>query len=512
MGKYIIAFDLGTGGNKSVLYDIEGQCLARKFVPYPTQYPASGWHEQRPMDWWQAVVQSTRGLLAETGIDPGEVECCGISGHSLGVVPLDKEGRLLREATPIWSDSRPTVQPAEFFARVREEDWYFTTGNGFPPPLYSVFKIMWYRDHEPEMFDRIATVIGTKDFINFKLTGRLVTDHSYASGSGVYDLKAARYSDRLIQAGALPAEIFPDIVPSTEVIGTLIKAAAEELGLTEKVRVTAGGVDNSCMALGGRAFKEGRICNALGSSSWMAVSSSTPLLDLESRPYVFAHILPGMFASAIGVFSTGTTFNWIRDQVFRGLTAEAGGHNDDVFEQMFALAGQSPPGANQLIFNPTMGGGSSVDPTPNIRGGYLGLDLGHTRADLIRAAMEGIAMALRLALDELGKLTRLGHEIVVVGGGNRSPVWRQIYADIYEINVVKTSVDQEVSALGAAAAAAVGTGLWPDFENIDEIHGVEDVSRPNPETQGIYRRLLPIYLKAREHLGELGDMIAELNE
>ncbi|MBE0696864.1 MAG: pentose kinase, partial [Anaerolineaceae bacterium] len=158
MGRHILAFDLGTGGNKASIFDPEGQCVAEQFVPYPTSYPRSGWHEQRPEDWFSAVVESTQALLKLTQIDPAEIGCLGISGHSLGVVPLDKEGHLLRDTTPIWSDSRAQAQAAEFFTRIPEDDWYLLTGNGFPAPLYSVFKIMWYRDTEPDLFNRAAKV------------------------------------------------------------------------------------------------------------------------------------------------------------------------------------------------------------------------------------------------------------------------------------------------------------------------------------------------------------------
>ncbi len=210
--RYIVAWDLGTSGNKASLYNIEGQCLAAAFVPYQTHYPAQGWHEQRPFDWWRAVVESTRQLLDRAAVDRRAIDCCGISGHSLGVVPLDREGRLLRERTPIWSDARAVAQAQRFFTRIDERAWYLSTGNGFPPPLYSVFKLMWYRDSEPKLFDRIAKVIGTKDFVNFRLTGQIVTDHSYASGSGVYDLVEGTYSGDLIAAADLPRGIYPEIV------------------------------------------------------------------------------------------------------------------------------------------------------------------------------------------------------------------------------------------------------------------------------------------------------------
>ena len=150
MPDTILAYDLGTGGNKASLYDADGRCLAAVFVPYETQYPRAGWHEQRPSDWWNSVVQSTRELLASDAVDAQSIVALAISGHSLGCVPLDAAGRVLRNATPIWSDKRPIAQAERFFERVDSEKWYRMTGNGFPPPHYTAFKIQWYRDHEPE--------------------------------------------------------------------------------------------------------------------------------------------------------------------------------------------------------------------------------------------------------------------------------------------------------------------------------------------------------------------------
>ncbi len=506
-GQYIIAYDLGTGGNKASLYDFEGRCLAENSVSYPTQYPATGWHEQRPEDWWNAVVESTNRLLKEAPIERNEICCCGISGHSLGVVPMDRTGKLLREATPIWSDSRPLSQSNQFFETVDENEWYLMTGNGFPPPLYSVFKMMWYRDNEPEMFKKIHKVIGTKDFINYKLTGNMVTDYSYASGCGVYDLVNWEYSDAMIAASGLPKDIFPDIVPSTEVIGELTPEAVDALNLPAHIKVVAGGVDNSCMALGARSFKEGRVYNALGSSSWVAVASGSPLLDVQSRPYVFTHVIPGLFMSATSIFSAGTSFRWLRDQFCQSIVSEAELNNVDPYELMTAEAENSPVGSNSIIFNPSLAGGNLLDASPNIRGAFMGLDLGHTRADVIRSAMEGVALGLRVALDELIRLTSVEDEMTVVGGISRSKLWRQMLADVYQMNIVKTNIDQQAAALGAAALAAVGTGLWSDFEIIDEIHAVEDIAKPIPRNSAAYSKLLPIYKKASQMHSEIGDML-----
>jgi xylulokinase len=510
-GQYIIAYDLGTGGNKASLYDIDGRCLAENFVSYPTQYPATGWHEQRPEDWWNAVVESTNRLLQEAPIERNEICCCGISGHSLGVVPLDRNGKLLREATPIWSDSRPLSQSNQFFETVDENEWYLMTGNGFPPPLYSVFKIMWYRDNEPEMFKNIHKVIGTKDYINYKLTGHLVTDHSYASGCGVYDLANWKYSESMISASGLPRDIFPEIVPSTEVIGELTPGAADALNLPAHIKVVAGGVDNSCMALGARSFKEGRVYNALGSSSWVAVASGTPLLDVRSRPYVFTHVIPGLFMSATSIFSAGTSFRWLRDQLCQSIVSEAELNKVDPYELMTAEAENSPIGSNSIIFNPSLAGGNCLDDSPNLRGAFMGLDLGHTRPDLIRSVMEGVAFGMRVALDELRRLTRVADEMTVVGGISQSRLWRQMLADVYQMNIVKTNIDEQAAALGAAALAAVGAGIWSDFNIIDEIHAIEDVAEPISENSAAYGRLFPIYKKASSFNSEIGDMLAAVS-
>lgn len=505
MAKYIIAYDLGTGGCKAALYDLEGSCRAEAFISYDTFYPQAGWHEQRPEDWWQAVVNSTRALLTCSGINPHEVAGLGISGQSLGVVPLDGQGRLLRQRTPIWSDGRAGEQAQQFFSQVAEADWYRTTGNGFPAPLYTVFKVMWYRQHEPEMFKQTARILGSKDYINYRLTGRMATDFSYASGSGVYDLRAWGYSDRLVKASGLPQALFPEILPSTEIIGQVSREAAKELGLPAGAAVCAGGVDNSCMALGARNIQPGRVYNSLGSSSWIAVTSAEPLVNERIRPFIFAHVMPKLFNSATSLFSAGSSFRWVRDNLCRDLLSEAQFSGVNVYDLMTAEAARAMPGCGGLLFNPSLAGGSSMDASPNIRGAFIGLDLSHTRAELIRAAMEGVALELRLALDALRKLAPVSGEMLVVGGGSRSKLWRQIYADVYNLRIVKTNIDQQAAALGATALAAVGLGLWPDFSIIDRIHQVEDVTDPIPGNNAVYERLLPLFRQAGDYLADIGD-------
>lgn len=510
MGQMIISFDLGTGGNKASLYSAEGQCLASAFEPYPTHYPQVGWHEQAPEDWWMAVVASTRKLLANNEVNPAEILAISISGHSLGAVPVDREGRLLRKTTPIWSDIRAQDQVKDFFSRIDPDNWYLTTGNGFPAACYTLFKVMWYRDEEAEMFARIHKILGTKDYINFRLTGIMRTDPSYASGTGIFNLVSNHYEERFIEASGLRADLFPEIVPSTAVLGSLTPDASQELGITPATLVVCGGVDNSCMALGARNTRDGRVYTSLGSSAWIAVSSNQPVLDSRFKPYVFTHVIPGMFTSAVSIFSAGTTYNWIKDIFCQDLSEEAENSGQDVYVLMNREAARAPVGANKLLFNPSLAGGTSQDPNIHLRGGFIGLDLKHNRGDLIRAVMEGIAMNLRLRLDLLRKYTRLEDEILFVGGGAKSRFYLSMFADVFNSRIIKSNIDQDAAALGAAALAAVGCGLWEDFSRIDEIHHTEDVLEPDPENTQIYEQLLPVFAQATYSLADLSAALHEM--
>jgi xylulokinase len=365
---------------------------------------------------------------------------------------------------------------------------------------------MWYRDNEPELFSRVHTVLGSKDWVNLRLTGETLTDFSYASGCGVYDLRGWKYSPDFIRASGLSESLFPPIVASTRIIGTLTAEAAQALGLPRSVKVACGGVDNSCMALGARNTTEGRVYTSLGSSSWIAVSSGEPVLDTKVKPYVFTHVIPGLFTSAVSIFAGGSSFRWIRDTIGTGLAAD----ERDPYDTMNDLAAASPVGSRRLIFNPSLAGGSSQEPSPHIRGSFSGIDLRHTRGDLIRAGMEGIAMNLGAVLEVLRRFVPLSPEMLMVGGGSRSALWRQIFADVYRMECVKTNIDQDAGSLGAAAVAAVGAGMWNGFEKVDQVHKVQSVEKPIAANVETYRRLMPAFEMVRRQQAELGELLHTL--
>jgi xylulokinase len=218
---------------------------------------------------------------------------------------------------------------------------------------------------------------------------------------------------------------------------------------------------------------------------------------------VFTHVIPGLFTSAVSIFAGGSSFRWIRDVLYE----QASPAGRDPYELMNEAAASSPVGANKLIFNPSLAGGSSQEPSPHIRGGFSGIDLRHTRGDLIRAGMEGIAMNLAAVLEVLRRFVPLSPEMLMVGGGSKSALWRQIFADVYQMDCVKTNIDQEAGSLGAAAVAAVGAGLWKGFDTIDQVHKVQSVEKPIARNVESYRRLMPAFEMVRRHQAELGDLL-----
>ena len=508
--RLILAFDLGTGGNKAVLYDVDGALLGSTFSPYDTHYPQSNWAEQSPLDWWTSMVKATRELLRQSGTAKDAIACLCISGHGIGVVPVSKDGRLLRERTLLWSDSRAVAQAKDYFTRVDYDQWYSITGAALRAENYAIFKIMWHRDNEPELFRETHKFIGTKDYLNMIMTGRIVSDFSDASFSGVNDLLGWKYSEELLKASGIGMEKLPELLPSTSVVGELLPGPAEELGLAKGVPVVCGGYDGSCTALGAGNFRANRVYNYVGSSSWISVAADRPLIDRRIKPYCYYHVIPGMFNSTVAIYAAGSSYQWVRNVLCREEVQASGITGMDPYEIMDREASQAPLGSNNLFFNPSLMGGATIHPSPNLRGAFIGLELPHTKADLLRSVMEGVAYDLRLVLDCFRDLKVPVEEVRIVGGGSRSDFWRQIFADIYRSKIILTNVGQEAAALGAAVIGAIGAGLWKDFSIVDSIAKTVHISTPIPGNEAAYEKRLPVFRFITERLVEIGEKIATL--
>lgn len=500
--KKIISYDLGTGGVKASLYDSQLNTLAKSFIEYKTTYPHPDFHEQAPADWWNGVVASTRKLLQESGVDATSVAGIALSGHSLVTVPIGKNGEELLERVPIWSDTRAKQEAEQFFSTISEESWYLRTGNGFPPPCYSIFKLMWMKKHQPEVYEATNKVLGSKDYINYKMTGILRTDHSYASGTGAYDLHNHQMCPELLEAAGIRPDIFPEIVDSAQIIGSLTEQAAHELGLLQGVQVACGGVDNACMALGSVGCRPGRVYTSLGSSSWIAVNSTKPVLNEKTKPYVFAHIAPGMYTSAFSIFAGGSSLRWVRDTLCKDLL-----DREDPYQAMTEEMLKEPIGAGGVFFNPSLAGGTCQDKSVHIKGAFLGLNLGTSRGAIIRAAMEGIAMNLKLSLDNLVTATPISDTLQFCGGGSKNPAWMQMFADIFGKKILKTNIDQDAASLGAAAIIARAMSMIDSYDAVDAMHRPERICTPECNAHKSYQKLLTQFQHASDLLADFGDWL-----
>jgi len=492
----VIGADLGTSGCKGAVFGPDGTIIAETVREYPTHYPQPGFHEQALEDWWSAACGVISDLVALVGDSARDIRAISLSGQSLALIPLDRNGAPLLTHVPIWSDTRAQEEAESYFSRYDEEKWYLATGNGFPAPLYTLFKLMWFRTHQPDVFDRTATVLGSKDWINYRLTGEVSTDPSYASGLGGFDLAAGGYSEELLENAGFGVNLFPDVIPSSARVGQMRPEIAQQVGLTGPIEVFAGGVDNSCMALGALNTAPGRVYAALGSSSWLTLCDDKPILDTELRPFVFAHVIPGLFNSAVSTFASGTTARWATDMFFPQLE----GNIDALVE----LALTSELGAEGIVFAPSINGGTVFEGGPDVRGALVGLSGGHRAEHIARAVVESIPLALRRPLDRLRALTAVSESMIVTGGGARNSSWLGIYADGLRSRLVKTNVDQQAATLGAAALALVGSGIWDSFERVEDAHEIVETFEPDPgRAQAYEEKVLPRFAATARFAEEL---------
>ncbi len=508
--KKIIAYDLGTSGLKTALFDKDGTIIASAYASYPTYYPQLGWREQRPDDWWKAIVSTTHQILKRTGEAKENIACMAVSGYSFGTVPVDEQGYLLSERTMLWSDTRSGEMSHKLLNKIGFDDWYLRTG-GNVPAIHPLFKQLWIQKYCRDVYQKTHRFLGTKDYVNYRLTGVLVTDHSYASGSGMYDLQQRKYTEDIIELAGLDYTKQPEILESSEIIGSLTVEAAETLGLTTKTLVVCGGVDNSCMALGAGGIRNGRIYTNLGSSAWIAATTDQPLLNTECYSNVYAHVIPGMYNSAVTIFAACYAYRWLRDTFFLDFVEQERRGGPDSYERINALAEKSPVGANKLLFDPTLNGGCQIDYSKFAKGSYNGLDMKHTRGDMARACLEGVALKLAQGLDQLKALTDISGEMLLVGGGSKGKIWRQILADTCQLMTVISNVGQYAGALGAAAVAAVGTEIWRNYDRIDELHSEKQYAYPNQDNVKKYEQIKPIFNRIAHDNARIGEELENLH-
>ena len=496
MKRFILAHDLGTTGNKAALFDQNGRLAANAFGGYEVIHPEPTWAEQNPTDHWNAVINTTRQLLTKAKVAPDEIAAISFSGQMMGCLPVDKQGQPLRNCI-IWADQRGVKQAAQLADRVGEERVYRITGHRISP-TYSASKLMWVRDNEPEVFAKLHKVLHVKDYIAFRITGKFATDRSDASGMNLYDLEGGTWSDEILNSIQLDPAYLPEIHNSTDVIGEVTKEAATALGLLPGIPVVIGGGDGASAAVGAGSVVEGPAYNYVGSSSWIAFAAPHPIYDPGRRIFNWAHMVPGMFSPCGTMQAAGGSYQWLRRQLCWGEAQEAERTGEDVYEIMNRHAAESVPGAHGLLFLPYLQGERSPHWNPKARGGFVGLQVTHTRADLIRATLEGISLNLRTILQSFLDAAARIDEVTLIGGGAKGALWRQILADVFGRPTLRPQLLDEATSLGAAIAGGVGVGLYRDFSMARQCIEIVDRHTPKPEAVALYNELYPTFLKAYE--------------
>lgn len=507
MTKYLIAHDLGTSGDKASLFTTEGKYVGSTVYPYDTAYFNSNWAEQEPDDWWRAVCETNRLLTKD--IDARDILAVSFSGQMMGCVCVDRNGNALRKAI-IWADMRATKEQACLEKRIGKEELYRITGHKISCS-YSLEKLMWITNNEPEIYGNTYKMLNPKDFLVQKLTGEYLTDYSDASGTNAFDLQNFRWSEKIIEAAGVDMDKFPTAVPSTHIAGEISAEVARECGLHPGTKVVVGGGDGVCAAVGSGSVSVGKTYNCLGSSSWIMTSSKEPIYDDKYRIFNWAHLVPGLIAPCGTMQTAGSSFSWLKNQICTSEVQEALDKGLSPYQIINDEIAQSTIGANGLLFLPYLLGERSPRWNPNAKGAFIGLKMEHKRADILRSVIEGIALNLKIILDAFGPKLKI-EEITVIGGMAQGQIQRRILADVFNTKLLTLNYMEEASSIGAAVCAGVGIGALKDFSEVEKFIKVVAEDQPIAENAEKYAMLLPVFDKCYSSLLDVYEDLADLDK
>ena len=448
--RHVVGIDVSTTATKAVVLDEAGVVVAHRAVEYGYDTPRPQWSEQDSQLWWDAAVQVLRHVLADAGLKADEVDAVGLAGQMHGLVALDRADVALRPAI-LWNDQRTQEECDLIRAAVGRDRLIELTGNDALPG-FTAPKLLWVRRHEPEVWARIAHVLLPKDVVRLRLSGDHAIDRADASGTLLIDLVARDWSKEVLADLDLDPAWLPSTHEGPDVTGVVSARAATETGLRAGTPIVAGGGDQAAAAVGVGSVEPGVVSVSLGTSGVVFATTEGPVVEAGGRLHSFCHAVPGRWHVMGVMLSAAGSLRWFRDALAPDMS----------FEALVAEAESAPPGSDGLLFLPYLTGERTPHADPLARGAFVGLTVHHERAHLVRAVLEGVAFGLRDAL-ELMRAAGLAapDQVRVTGGGSRSPLWRQILADVLDAPVATTST-AEGAAQGAAMLAAVGSGWFDD--------------------------------------------------
>lgn len=487
----LLGIDIGTSGTKSVLFDETGRILASALAEYPMQQPRNGWAEQDPEDWWRAVAQTIGAVLQKSGIPTGEVAALGLSGQMHGLVMLDEAGQVLRPSI-IWCDQRTSRECEEMTEKVGAQRMMEITAN---PALtgFTASKILWVRNHQPELYERCRHILLPKDYIRYRLTGEYATEVSDASGMQLLDVPHRCWSQEVLDKLEIDRALLARVYESPEVTGRVSRSAAQATGLREGVLVVGGAGDNAAAAVGTGVVRDGLAFTTIGTSGVVFAHTSQLSIDPKGRAHTFCCAVPGAWHVMGVTQAAGLSLKWLRNNCCSEEVATAQREGVDPYLLMDREAERIPVGADKLLYLPYLMGERTPHLDPDCRGVFFGLAGMHTRAHLIRAVMEGVGYSLRDCAAVLREMGVQISDMMACGGGGSSRLWRQMLADLYGCPV-KTTASHENGALGVAILAGVGAGIFSSVEEgCDALVQVDKTQPPIPENQAAYDRYYPVY-------------------
>ncbi|MBE6035240.1 MAG: xylulokinase [Clostridiales bacterium] len=459
--EYLLGIDIGTSGTKTVLFDKDANTISSKTCEYPLYQEKNGWAEQEPADWWNAAAEGIKHVIRESAIDPREIKGIGLSGQMHGLVMLDSKGEPLRRSI-IWCDQRTGKEVEDMNRLLTPEKLIEITAN---PALtgFTAAKILWVKKNEPDVYRQCAHILLPKDYIRYKLTGEFATEVSDASGMQLMDVPKRDWSDVVLDTLGIERSLLGKMYESPDITGEVHKEAAAATGLALGTIVVGGAGDNPAAAIGTGIVSEGSAFTTIGTSGVVYAISDKVAIDKKGRVHTLCASVPGKWTVMSCTQGAGLSLQWLRNHVCSQEVAEAKAKSVDPYELMTAMAADVSIGADRLLYLPYLMGERSPHPDPDCRGTFFGLSAIHERKHLIRAVLEGVAYSQLECVDVFREMGVSIKDMMICGGGARSPLWRQMFADMYQCPVSTIKAEQG-GALGAAILAGVGAGIYKDLE------------------------------------------------
>lgn len=505
--KLLLAIDIGTSGCKMTFFNLDGEVVASHTGSYNTYYPGENCVEQSPEEWWSTICSGVKEMIHENHIDIGHVAGIGVDGHGWGFVPVDQEGKALRNCM-IWLDRRATKQAETIKQMVDENEIIELSGNPVDA-AYITPKILWVKENEPEIYAKINQFLQSNSYIGFKMTGTYYQDYSLGYGYHFFDIKKGVYDERMAKRLGIDLKYLPPLVKCHEVIGTLTEPAAEELGLLPDTPVVAGGLDAACCTLGAGVIHQGETQEQGGQAGGMSIMCDAPMI--HPKLILGYHVVPDKWLLQGGTVGGGGTINWFNRELAAFEQQKAKETNTNVFEIISEEAGEIEIGSNGLIFLPYMAGERSPIWDSYARGVFFGLSYDKTREHMIRSMMEGVGYSLLHNLETAYEVGATVNQLNSVGGSANSSVWTQLKADITG-KTINVPYADHATTLGTAILAGVGTGCYGSFdEAVRRTVKFQKTYEPDFENNRKYREYYNVYLELYQKLRDIYVSLAALN-